>query len=264
MGARKLISLVLAAVMVVGLGLTAWQYFGYSRAAESKAYAQELAFPREYTVLKEPPHPLAPVPEDTEPLPEEASFLLGLDVQALQRINGDVLGWFSVPGTDISYPLMAADSRDEYLYHDWQGNYNPNGSIFLEPRNSRELTDFNTIIYGHHMNDGSMFGGLIPYRDAEYRQANPYVYIATADKIFQYQIFSAWEAPVDSDAYRLVFRDDVKKQEALSTYTERSVWESGVMPTAEDRVLTLSTCTGFGHYATRWVVQAVLVGQWAR
>lgn len=264
MGVKKLISLALAAVMVVGLGLAAWQYFGYNRAAESQAYAQELAFPQTHTVLEESAPPLAPAPEVTTPLPEDAAFLLGLDVQALQRINGDVLGWISIPGTDISYPLMGADSRDEYLYHDWQGNYNPNGSIYLESRNSRDLTDFNTILYGHHMNDGSMFGGLIPYRDMEYRQANPCVYIATADQILQYQIFSAWEAPVDSDAYRLVFRDDAKKQEALSTYTERSVWDSGITPTAADRVLTLSTCTGFGHYATRWVVQAVLAEQWTR
>ena len=76
--------------------------------------------------------------------------------------------------------------------------------------------------------------------------------------IYTYEIFSAYEARITEDTYRLGFGGDTQKQAFLDFCVEKSVISTGIVPTVEDRILTLSTCTGRGH-ETRWVVQAVLV-----
>ncbi len=258
---RKLLIVLLALVLAFSLFKVVEQAVSYRQARNKQQVAQDLAFT--HTIpQREPVFTLKP--EYIEPLPQEAQLLRELDLSSLQEINADVLGWFYIPGTDISYPLMEVETRDEYLRRAWDGSYSRAGSIFLERRSSRDFSDFNTIIYGHHMRDKSMFGMLPEYVKESYRDEHPCVYIATADTIRRYEVFAAYEAPVTSDTYRLVFENEERKQACLQQYLENSVWEPTQMPTIDDYILTLSTCTGTGTYHSRWVVQAVLTGQWSR
>ncbi len=195
------------------------------------------------------------------PMDDAALFLLQVDIDALREVNPEVLGWIYIPDTAVSYPLMHADDNNKYLNYAWDGTPNGSGSIFLERRNARDMADFNTIIYGHHMANGTMFQPLIGYRDAAYLEGHPYVYVVAEDRIFRYRIFSAYEAPVDSHTYRLVFRDDEEKLAAIAHYLQgREDMELGT----EDRILTLSTCTGMGDYSVRWVVQGVMDASWEK
>jgi len=205
-------------------------------------------------------------PETTEatlPPDENTPYLQQLDIQALREINPDVIGWIYIPNTKVNYPLLHTNDNSTYLHTTWEGEYNAAGSIFLETKCSPHLNDFNTIIYGHNMGNGSMFAALKLYRDYEYYQAHPYVYIVTLDTIYRYEVFSSYEAGVKTDTYRLRFTSHAKKQ-ALYHYIESSVWDAELTPTSDDFILTLSTCTGTGRYETRWVVQAALNGQWKK
>ncbi len=282
---RKWMRAVLGILFAVGLGLTAWQLAEYHRAARSTQQARDLvaaageerqevetggeaaALPSgeapEQQEQTQPPE-VSVEAGVQEPLAEEALFLLELDYAPLQEENGDVMGWIHIPDTEVSYPLLRSHDNEEYLHQAWDGSYSASGSIFLECKNSRNFLDFNTILYGHHMRNGSFFAPIIEYKDQEFRDGHPYIYIVTDNDLRRYAVFSAYEADIEGDTYRLYYPDEETKQRALTHFIESSVWEAAAEPTTEDYILTLSTCVGNGNYTTRWVVQARLTGIWIR
>ena len=205
-----------------------------------------------------------PVPTG-DPLPPDINvrYMQQLNIGALQAINPDIIGWIYIPATQVNYPLLHADDNSTYLYSTWDGDSNSAGSIFMEAECSADLTDFNTIIYGHNMLNGSMFATLHRYSDYSFYQAHPYVYIATNDGVYRYEVFGTYSAGIRTDTYGLLTTEEEKTQ-AVAHYISRSIWTGERTPTTEDSVLTLSTCIGSGTYATRWVVQAVLDDQWSK
>ena len=220
-----------------------------------------------------PPVPLAPEPEPTpepvveepkEELPEEAKFLLDIDLAALQAVNEDVIGWIHVPDTEISYPLLKGADNNEYLKLTWEREYSRAGAIFMEQRSSVDFSDFHTLIYGHNLQDGKMFSGLMDFRRQEYFDSHPLVYIVTDGGVLRYEAFSAYVADVVSDSYRLVFEGEEHEQRVIEFYLERSEVESGISPTSEDKILSLSTCTGWGNNDIRCIVHTVQTGVFER
>jgi len=175
-------------------------------------------------------------------------------------VNGDVLGWISIPGTNISYPLLQAEDNTWYLWHNWDGVENLAGSIFYECKTNPDRSDFNTIIYGHRMGDGSMFSELHKYKEQAFYDEYAYVYLADETGQYRYRIYASYEVPVDGSAYWLGSFGEEYREYFLQDGLYRSVLNTDVTPTTEDQILTLSTCTGNGH-ENRWVVQAVLEGQ---
>ena len=269
---RKALTALLAVVCALCLGRTALQLVQYRQGDETYAQAQELA--------GLPDLPAADVTDGSGEAsgsagadgegeaPEEvpvwqdpyAQALKDMDFSALRQQNPDVLGWILIPGTRVSYPVVQGTDNSYYLDHTWRGGKNSVGAIFMDYRNSGDLSDFNTIIYGHRMNNRSMFGTLSQYKSRSYWQAHPYVYLTDDSGTHRYEIFAAGEVSVDSDVYRLGLRSSSGRQSFLDSCLSLSALNTGVTPHTYDKVLTLSTCTGNGH-ATRWVVQAVCPGQ---
>lgn len=272
---RKALTALLAVVCALCLGRTALQLVQYRQGDETYAQAQELA-----GLPDLPDLPAADVTDGSGEAsgsagadgegeaPEEvpvwqdpyAQALKDMDFSALRQQNPDVLGWILIPGTRVSYPVVQGTDNSYYLDHTWRGGKNSVGAIFMDYRNSGDLSDFNTIIYGHRMNNRSMFGTLSQYKSRSYWQAHPYVYLTDDSGTHRYEIFAAGEVSVDSDVYRLGLRSDSSRQSFLDSCLALSALNTGVTPHTYDKVLTLSTCTGNGH-ATRWVVQAVCPGQ---
>ena len=189
-----------------------------------------------------------------------ADALAAMDFAALREVNPDILGWILIPNTRVSYPFLQGTDNDYYLRRTWRKGSSAVGAIFVEAGNSGNLTDFNTLIYGHNMNNGSMFGTLKKYRQQDYFRAHFYVYLTTDAGSARYEVFAAYEVATDGETYRLSFADDSAKQAFLDYCLEQSVIDTGVTPQVYDRIITLSTCTGRGH-ETRWVVQARLPGE---
>lgn len=249
----KAILLILLAVCVVFLGVRLLQ----SRQAEqSYAQAEETARPSQPEVLPEPvPEELpAQEPRYDDPYMNE---LAELDLEALREVNGDVIGWVSIPDTALNYPILQGEDNEYYLERTWDLQKSSAGSIFMEQTNQPDFSDFHTLLYGHRMRDGSMFASLKHYNQKEHWSAHPYVYILTDGGVFRYEIFSAYEAPVKSYTYVIGFEKEGVTEKFLEHCVSSSVIDTGIVPTAEDRILTLSTCTGLG-YQSRWVVQARL------
>lgn len=219
---------------------------------ESVPLASAPEIPEE-TIKKEPVWVPAPI-DGEDP---ELEAMAAMDLAALRETNPDVIGWIRIPGTKVNYPLLQGEDNDYYLKHAWDHRNTSVGSIFLEHRNSADLTDYNTIVYGHNMNDGSMFAGLRKFSAQGYWEKHPYVYILSDAGVYRYEIFASYKAPVDSVTYGLSFHQVETKAAFLLHALENSKIRTEIIPQEHDCILTLSTCSGAG-YSNRWVVQARL------
>ena len=197
------------------------------------------------------------IPASVDEADEYVKTLSAIDLEALQKKNPDVVGWILIPGTQVDFPLLQGEDNEYYLKRTWDGERNNMGSIFLETENSPDFTDFNTIVYGHNMNDGSMFAEIKQYIDQDYAAQHPYVYIRSGEGVFRYEVFAAYEAGVESATYGLSFNQEKTRINFLAEAEKQSEIHMGIEPALTDRILTLSTCTGTG-YSSRWVVQASL------
>lgn len=178
----------------------------------------------------------------------------GMDLSPLQEVNADVVGWIEIPGV-LSYPLLQGGDNAWYLSHAWNSEENVAGAVFLDYRADAGLGEFNTLIYGHRMRNGTMFGSLKHYKDADFWQENPSVYLTNEDSTQRYDVYAAYEVELTAAAYQREFSGPEEKQDFIQYGLERSVIDTGIMPTPEDTIITLSTCSGGGR-DTRWIVQA--------
>ena len=251
---RKVLIAVLAVVFVIGVGGMVWSHVGYQQGKQDYSDAEELAGLPQQEV--ESPSES----EEGEELEEDPNItaMLAMDLAALQEVNSEVIGWIQIPGTELSYPLMQTEDNSYYLDYTWEKKRNPVGAIFMDYRNDRDLSDFNTIIYGHNMNNGSMFGHLHKFKEESFLEEHPYIYLLDESGCHRYEIFGVYEVSVSTaESYQLSFEGNEDKQAFIDACLALSDISTEVEPTIEDHIITLSTCTGRG-YSTRWVVQAVL------
>lgn len=201
-------------------------------------------------------------PESTEEASDTEQGLqppFDVDFAALQGVNPDVVGWIYIEALDgISYPVVQGEDNEEYLHTTYEKNYNFAGTIFIDYENSRDFTDCNTLVYGHNMKNGSMFGRLKNFsEDQTTYEKSKYFWIFTPEKDYRYEIISAYTTGVNSDTYTLFKGPGDEFQEYLDTikgYSEIETDDTEL--TIKDRIVTLSTCTG--NDATRYVVQGRL------
>lgn len=258
---RRGILALLVIVFLISGGMVIRQLLTYKEGEEIYNEAAELAHLPDFSTVGEVPS----VGSQSVPAPQTAyvdpyaDLLKNMDFSALQEINSDVQGWIVIPGTAISYPLLQGTDNDYYLNHTYKKSVSAVGAIFIDYRCSADLTDFNTIVYGHRMNNGSMFAGLKYYKKQSYYESHPKVYVTTDQGTFTYRIFSAYEGSASGESYQLSFSTAERKQQFLDTVCEASYIETGITPTVNDYILTLSTCTGNGH-ANRWIVHAMREG----
>lgn len=184
-----------------------------------------------------------------------------VDFEELRSANSDVIGWIYVNALSdiINYPVVQGKDNEEYLHATYMKNYNFAGTIFIDYENSRDFSDCNTIVYGHNMKNGSMFGSLKKFvTEAETYEKSPYFWILTPEKDYLYEIFSAYTTAVNSKTYTLFKGPGTEFEEYLDWAKSNSEIKTADMElTRMDHAVTLSTCTG--NQATRFVVQGKLV-----
>ena len=210
------------------------------------------------------PLPLAhPEPEPEPEYPEEEpveTFTLPdhivlpeVDFDGLRAINPNVVGWIILEGTPINYPVVQGDDNYHYLDHLFNGTRNPSGAIFVDSYNLPDFVDDNTVIYGHHMRDGSMFAALERYRSQAFFDENPWVFLLTPEGNYVIKLFAGYVVDVEASSWRLEFSDDAEMQYWIDERRSRSDFISDVEVGPSDRLVTLSTCSFVFHNA-RYVV----------
>ena len=189
---------------------------------------------------------------------ENGSDSLTVDLASLKAVNPEVVGWLTVDNTEISYPVVQGPDNDKYLKTAYDGSRSNNGSIFMNAYNAADLSDQNTLIYGHHMRDGSMFGQLLDFEDSTYLDQHRTFTIYTETGAHQYLIFSAFVTYSASFVYTDHFEFSWDFYDFIEKARTSSILDMGVEVTEEDQIVTLSTCTSRGNRAERFVVMGKL------
>ena len=161
---RDYASLILLLASLAVFAFAAWKLFGiyteYHKGTETyeelQDYVQE---------SKEKDEPSTSEDGNNEELEDVGDGYLQVYFAGLKKVNPDVIAWIQIPALDISYPVVQGKDNYYYLHHMFDGQENKNGSIFVDYHNQPDFLDSNTIVYGHNMKNGSMFGTLDRYQD---------------------------------------------------------------------------------------------------
>lgn len=185
-----------------------------------------------------------------------------VDWKALKKVNPDVQGWLYQKGTVINYPVVQGTDNDTYLHTRFDKQWSGGGTLFVDYRMEKGFKGFNSIIYGHHMKDGSMFRSIRGYTKEEgYYDKHKTLELATPHGNYHLVAFSAFiTKATDENTYKMTY-DEAEKQ----AYIDRA-WEQSELPitrdsvdvTKDDRLVTLSTCA-YDYEEARYIVMCKMV-----
>ena len=241
-----LCQIVVGLAVAAGLGWIGTRLYGY---AQARAGYRQIA--GSYTAAQ---------PSGAESQNAQAAGGLAVDFAALQAAYPDAVAWLQMDDLpDINYPVMQADDNNYYLRRAPDGTHSDPGSLFVDCANFG-VTDPYVLIYGHHMQDGSMFAGLLNYQDeAFYREGSGCFTLYTPEGARRYQIFAVQFADDTSPLYTLGFVQDEAFDAFLQQAKAGSLYDTGVSVGAGDQVLSLSTCATVGGEG-KLIVSAKYIG----
>lgn len=147
-----------------------------------------------------------------------------IDFEKLKSINPDIVAWMKVPGTRIDYPVVQGKDNEEYLHKTFSGKRNDSGSIFLDTKCKRNFTSGNSVFYGHHMKDGSMFADLVKFRKKEFVKKNQEIILYFPKETKHLTIVAAYAAqpekiPIDfeNEAKLYQYEKQIRKKSCISS-----------------------------------------------
>lgn len=248
--------------LIVVLGIMLKDYI---REQKNQEYYEKLAEEN----AKEVPHEA----EIIEREDQESEFLtlLGITIpekninwEELYQENEDIYAWIYIPGTMIDYPIVQHPTDNEYyVNHNLDGSKGRPAAIMTHTYNKKDFTDKNTVVYGHNMRNGSMFQNLHNFIDKEFFSENKYVYIYLPDQVYVYEVFAAYTFTNELIPVAYDFSSEKGFEAYLDTVFsykgKNGLFRDGINITAENHLLTLSTCTTPTDYNYRYLVQGVLV-----
>ena len=254
---KKAGDIVLTVVLVIAICVFCYAAFNlYHIYTEYKKGSDEYNKIADMAVMERDPDKDIERDEAAGPDGPKLTAPMQIDFASLKSVNEDVIGWIYIEALDgVSYPVVKGTDNNTYLHMTYEKNYNFAGTIFIDYENSADFNDCNTLIYGHNMKNGSMFGQLKEFsKDEATYQKSKYFWIFTPEKNYRYEIISAYTNSVESYTYTLFKGPGQEFQYYLNKITGYSEIKTtpGDM-TISDRIVTLSTCTG--NEATRYVVQ---------
>ena len=185
-----------------------------------------------------------------------------IDWDALRAINPDTVGWIYVPGTMVNYPIVHTDNNDTYLKTDFNGETNwlaSYGAIFLAAENAPDFSDANNIVYGHHMNDGSMFAQFADFRDANTFNEHRTVYVFTPEQNYRLSTFSLVVVDASDPLAQPNFADEAELQTYIQDKIDRSVvTPDPALASVEDveKMFAFVTCADYSATNDRIVLFA--------
>lgn len=181
------------------------------------------------------------------------------ELREIYAINGDLVGWLTIPDTVIDYPVVQTEDSEFYLTHDFYGRENQNGQIILDTLCDPYTPSYNLVISGHHMKNGSMFGDLPLYASAAYWEAHRFLEFDTLMARKRYVVFAAfYSADYDEDEegfrYNVNVRYRMDADPWLAEIRENQLYDTGIDVKFGDEFITLTTCNRARHRNGRFVV----------
>lgn len=178
--------------------------------------------------------------------------------------NTDTVGWIAIPGTVIDYPVVQTPTKqDYYLHRDFNKKYNLHGCIYAREKCDVNAPSDNITIYGHRMQDGSMFSDLINFKDESFYENNRYIYFDTLTERHTYEIFAVFKTTATvGEGFQYHLFVDAKNESEFNSFVNtckrKSFYDTGITPQFGDKMITLSTCE-YSQENGRLVIVAVRV-----
>ena len=177
--------------------------------------------------------------------------------KSMLEVNNEYKFWIKVENTNIDYPVAQGKDNDYYINHDFNKNENISGAIFLDYRNNF-INDLNTIVYGHHMRNETMFNNLVKFKDSNFFNENNKIKIIYDGKELEYKVFSVYVID-DKNNYLITnFNNSNEYNNYIKEIRDRSLYKNDVEVTDKDKIITLSTCS-FEFEGARTVVHGKLI-----
>ncbi len=182
----------------------------------------------------------------------------GVDFDALRKINPDVIGWLVYDDTPINYPVVQGENNDVYLSMLFDRTWGGCGTLFADAATEAPFKQFNTIIYGHHMRDGSMFACLKSLKDPAWTADHPKLKLYTPDDNYYLEVWAFLNEPSDSDIYLTNMTSEEKKAEYITLVEKLASYTTEVSVRTGDRLVLLSTCA-YEYQNARYIVVCKMV-----
>ena len=238
---RRRTVLICSLVAVLCMGYVFFYYYLYER--NSNEY-EHLASLKEETVASDSQVHINYTKE------EEKKDLVVLEkYKKLFSQNKSLIGWIKIDDTNIDYPVMQTVNNEYYLDHNYNQQYDKNGSIFLDKDCDITNPGCNMIIYGHHMKSGKMFGNLQLYSNREYYEKHPYIQFDTIYEEGRYQIMYVFRSRIYNEdeivfKYYQFFEASTPEEfdSHMNEMAKLSLYDTGVRAAYGDKLITLSTC----------------------
>lgn len=178
----------------------------------------------------------------------------------LDAVNPDIIGWIHLDATTLNYPILQSKDNEDYLKKDFENQYNRKGSIFMDYRNSPKHEKMNTVIYGHHVGDDTMFDTVEKYLDQSFYDQHKTMQYDTKYGKYQLEVISAYETTTEDD----YIQTDFSSSKQYEKFLEETLKKSEISTTTEinknDKIVILSTCEdAYSLSSGRIVVVAKLV-----
>ena len=183
-----------------------------------------------------------------------------IDFDALREINPDVIGWLYYEDTVIDYPVVQGENNEVYLSMLFDRTWGGCGTLFADCITEAPFKQFNTIVYGHHMKDGTMFACLKELRDPEYCKKHPKLELSTPEGRFDLEIWAFLNETADSKIYTTNIEGEENKQAYLDLTENLADYTTDVNVTTEDRLVMLSTCA-YEFEDARYIIACKMVPQ---
>ena len=229
-------------VCLGAFGFSAYRLYDYWHASQVREnYVEDLT-----AAVVTPAESAAPEEWEEEALPDKEKkpplTPITVNFELLQQQSEDVVGWLYGEGTPLNYPVAQADNNDYYLRRLLDGSYNYGGTLFMDYRNDAAAADWCTTIYGHSMQDDTMFGSLLDYKKQAYYDEHPVLWYFTPEQAYKVELIGGYLTNAYSEVY--IAPEDAEGRDALAARIKNnSTFVSGVTWEADSRLLMLSTCS---------------------
>ena len=201
----------------------------------------------------------APMENNSVVKPEEKTILPVYN--ELLKVNKEVIGWIKVEGTRIDYPMLQHDDNEYYLHTSIENKKSKRGCIYIDYRNNSELTDKNTLIYAHNMKDGSMFKDLVQYKKKSFFDSHSLINIDNLYEEGVWEVFSVYIVDADKETIEIDYSEEGSFMKAIDSFKDRSMFETDVVISNDDRIVTLVTCS-YETRNARTIVHARYMGKY--
>lgn len=246
----KILRNILACIATVGLIVSAANIIIYfvqgAKAKENQQQTLQSYVTQETTTgAQQGTEVIRPDGAASAAMPDVEALRYQVNFEKLQAVNPEVCGWITVCALPtVNFPMVWCGDDTSYLHKGWEGEYNWYGAIFVEGMNYPDFLDRHTIVYGHNMMDGSMFGTLEQFKEQDFFKNNSrYIVVHIPGHTMLYEIFSVeYGDAYDDNIYRIAFSDTQEMDAFVSGMKERSLYDTGIDASGSDKILTVSTC----------------------